>query len=181
MKLSVSLLCSPVKFCNVPSDNFLKKSNSVFTFHSPSFFFFLSMFLTITYSSPSMIISPLIWTLSLLENLLKTSSAFDVLVVSLKNKNNNKSTVKTVFPPKLGGFDSTTEIPLHLSKSIFWFSPYDKKLENSMFLIYHLLNGDISLSFNNNLLSTALSKLRMSSVRFVRFLLSKNDFTNSYW
>ena len=43
IKSSVSLRCSPVKFCNSPFDNFLKKSNSVFTFHSPLFDFFLSI------------------------------------------------------------------------------------------------------------------------------------------
>jgi hypothetical protein len=50
-------------------------------------------------------------------NLLKISSAFVVFVVSLKKRNNNKSTVKTDLPPKLLGVDSTTVIPEHLSKS----------------------------------------------------------------
>ena len=117
MNASVSLLCSPVKFCKLPSANFLKKSNSVLTFHSLFLESFLSMFLTIIYSSPSIVISPLTVTLSLSVNRLKISSAFVVFVVSLKNKNINKSTVRTVFPPKFGGFDSTTITPSHLSKS----------------------------------------------------------------
>ena len=70
-----------------------------------------------------MTISPLTLTLLISVNLLKISSAFCVFVVVLKNKNNNRSTVRTVLPPKLGGSDSTTVIPLHLSKSITWFSP----------------------------------------------------------
>ena len=37
--------------------------------------------------------------------------------VVLKNKNINRSTVRTVLPPKLGGSDSTTVIPPHFSKS----------------------------------------------------------------
>ncbi len=41
----------------------------------------------------------------------------------LKNKNIKRSTDKTVLPPKFGGSDSTTTIPLSFSKSSLWFSP----------------------------------------------------------
>ena len=123
MKFSVSLLCSPVKFCSSPFGNFLKNSNSVLTVQSPDFDFFRSICLAMIYSSPSIKISPFTETLLLSVNLLNISSAFWVLVVVLKNKNSNRSTVSTVFPPKLGGSDSITVIPLHLSKSRTWFSP----------------------------------------------------------
>ena len=48
INFSVSLRCSPVKFCKLPSFNFLKKSKLVFTLQSPFFVFFLFIFLTMT-------------------------------------------------------------------------------------------------------------------------------------
>jgi len=57
----------------------------------------------------------------------------------LKNKNINKSTVDVDLPPKFFGVDSTTVMPDKSVKSIVLLSPNERKLENSTFLIYHLL------------------------------------------
>jgi hypothetical protein len=52
-------------------------------------------------------------------NLLKTCAATFVLVVSLKNKNNNKSTDNAVLPPWFAGLEEIVVIPLHPSKDNF--------------------------------------------------------------
>ena len=135
INVSVSLLCSPVKFFKLPSFSLCKNSKEVLTDQSPFFVFLRSIFLIIIYSFPSISTSP--WTVTSLSfvNLLNISIAFDDFVVLLKNKNSIRSTANTDLPPKLGGLESITVIPPKDSMSNLLFLPKDRKLEKLIFLI----------------------------------------------
>ena len=129
--------------------------------------------------SPSISTSPQTKTLFLSVNLLNTSIAFEDLVVTLKNKNRSRSTVKVVLPPKLAGLESIAVIPGYLVKSILLSSPKDKKLLNSIHFTNHFLLAVLSSSWILD--STLLSNLTNLSQSIVTSCSFKNSFTSFFW